>query len=85
MAGQLVLLLHGATEDLLHAAADHGHCRHDEPQQVVPHREIGYRSVHTWMAEVSYCTAHNASVAGSKVPCTALLKRHCIAESIYLN
>lgn len=45
VAGQLVLLLHGAAEDLLHAAADHGHRRHDEPQQVVPHRKVGHRPV----------------------------------------
>jgi hypothetical protein len=43
MAGQAVLLLHGAAEDLLHAAADHRQRRHRHAHHVVLHLQVRHR------------------------------------------
>ena len=40
VAGQLVLLLHRAAEDLLHAAGDHRQASDNQAQHVVPHLQV---------------------------------------------
>lgn len=40
MAGQVVLLLHGAAEDLLHAAGHHRHRGYDRAQHIVLHFQV---------------------------------------------
>lgn len=42
MAGQVVLLLHGAAEDLLHATGHHRNPRHYQARNIVLHLNVSH-------------------------------------------
>ena len=65
VAGQVVLLLHGATEDLLHAAGHHRHRGYGCAQNVVLHLQISD-------GPASHIVASRCTIIASWVQCMSL-------------